>query len=245
MNHTQAILKLNKRDTRKLCNNTYLERRVNGDIAVKLHGTDVLTFKPDNSVVYDTGSWHTNTTKDRMNNYGANGFYIWQDKGIWSIGRAKGPRKLYKDGIIITKRGRIIGGGTLRESKTASRLKKQVNDYCKAFALALVDGKVPAPSTGDCMYCHLVTVDGHEPMGDAFKSHDHIRSHIEEGYFVPSLLHNAIQAPWAPISIMSKSCIGELWSGKPMPTDGLRGMVVEQVTKTLRKYIKQRLGMVI
>ena len=82
MNHTQAILKLNKRDTRKLCNNTYLERRINGDIAVKLHGTDVLTFRPDNSVVYNTGSWNTVTTKERMNSYGPSGFYIWQDKGI-------------------------------------------------------------------------------------------------------------------------------------------------------------------
>jgi hypothetical protein len=30
-----------------------------------------------------------------------------------------------------------------------------------------------------------------------------------------------------------------------MSIDGLRGMVVGQVTKTLRKYIKQRLGMVV
>lgn len=245
MNYTQAHEKLGKRGSKKLCNNTYLHRNALGiDICVKLHGTDVLTFKPDGSVVYNTGGWHTNTTKDRMNAYGADGFYIWQDKGVWSLGRAKGPRKLYKDEIIITKRGRIIGGGTLRESKTALRLKKQVNEYCRAFALALVDGKVPAPGAGDCMYCHLVTVDGHEPMGDAFKSHDHIRLHIKEKYYVPSLLEHAVTAPDAPISIIAKSVIGEIWAGKPVE-GSWRGIVISQVEKSLRKYIKHRLGMVI
>lgn len=125
MNHTQAILKLNKRDRRKLGNNTYLERRVNGDIAVKLHGTDVLTFKPDGSVVYNTGGWHTVTTKDRMNSYGADGCFIWQDKGVWTIG-TRDKRAPYKDGVIITKRGRIIGGGNPSEGKAQIKLRKEV-----------------------------------------------------------------------------------------------------------------------
>jgi len=242
MNYAQAHEKLGKRWRRKLCNNTYLERRANNTITVRLHGTDVLTFKPDGSVVYNTGGWRTNTTKDRMNNYGANGRWIWQDKGIWTIG-TRDKRQLYKDGVTITKRGRIIGGGTLRESKAALKLKKQVNDYCRAFALALMDGKVPAPGAGDCMYCHLVTVDGHEPMGDAFKSHDHIRLHIKENYFVPSLLEHAVTAPDAPISILAKSRIGDIWAGKQI-MGCLAGIVLGQVEKSLRKYIKHRLGLV-
>ena len=243
MNYTEAVKKLGTRDSRKLCNNTYLQRRVDGNVVVKLHGTDVLIFRPDDSVEYQTGNWHTNTTKDRMNSYGADGRWIWQEKGVWTIG-TRDKRVLYKDGVTITKRGRIIGGGTLRESKTALRLKKQVNDYCRAFALALVDGKVPAPGAGDCMYCHLVTVGGHEPMGDAFKSHDLIRLHIKEKYYVPSLLEHAVTAPDAPISILAKSVIGEIWAGKPVE-GSWRGLVISQVEKSLRKYIKHRLGMVI
>jgi hypothetical protein len=245
MNYTQAHEKLGKRGSKKLGRNTYLHRHALGiDICVKLHGTDVLTFKPDGSVVYNTGGWRTNTTKDRMNSYGADGFYIWQDKGVWSLGRAKGPRKLYKDGIIITKRGRIIGGGTLRESKAALRLKKRVNDYCRAFALALVDGKVPAPGAGDCFYCHMVEVKSGNPLGDTTGNHKHIMSHVNESYFVPSLLQHAVTAQDAPISIMAKSCIGDIWAGKPI-MGGLAGLVLGQVEKSLRKYIKQRLGMVV
>jgi len=245
MNYAQAHEKLGNRESKKLGRNTYLHRHALGiDICVKLHGTDVLTFKPDGSVVYNTGGWHTNTTKDRMNSYGAGGRWIWQDKGVWTIGTRE-KRVLYKDGIIITKRGRIIGGGTLRESKAALKLKKRVNDYCRAFALALVDGKVPAPGASDCFYCHMVDVKSGEPFGDASNNHGHILSHIEENYFVPSLLEHAVTAPDAPISIMAKSCIGDIWAGKPMPLDGLSGLVIGQVTKSLRKYIKHRLGMVV
>ena len=243
MNYTEAHEKLGKRGSKKLRNNTYLHRHALGiDICVKLHDTDVLTFKPDGSVVYNTGGWHTNTTKDRMNSYGADGRWIWQEKGVWTIG-TRDKRVPYKDGVTITKRGRIIGGGNVSEGKAAIKLKKQVNDYCKAFALALVDGKVPAPGAGDCMYCHMITVENGKPMGDAFNSHDHIRLHIKEKYYVPSLLEHAVLAPDAPVSIMTKSVIGEIWAGKPVE-GSWRGLVISQVTKSLQKYIKHRLGMV-
>ena len=57
------------RTRRKLENNTYLERHDDGDIAVVLHGTDVVTFKPNGDIILDTGGWQTPTTKDRMNRY--------------------------------------------------------------------------------------------------------------------------------------------------------------------------------
>jgi hypothetical protein len=246
MKYSEFNAKLGTRTSRKLGNNTYLLRQ-GGDIAVKLHGTNVLTFKPDGSVVYDTGGWRTNTTRDRMNNHGADGFYIWQDKGIWSLGRAKGPRKLYEDGIIVTKRGRMIGGGNIRATKAAIKRKKQIDGYCKAFALALVDGKVGAPSGGDCWYCRLVTTGAEgkivQTLGDSFGSHDHLLTHIKEGCFVPSLLQHAIEDEWAPVSIIVKSCIADIWNGKPSE-GGLRNLIIPQVTKALRKYIKHRLGMV-
>lgn len=244
MNYTAALEKLGKRDSRKLCNNTYLERCVNGDIAVKLHGTDVLTFKPDNSTVYNSGGWRTVTTKSRMNGYGPDGFFIWQDKGIWTLGRVKGPRKLYEDGIIVTARGKITGGGNIQATKAQKRLKKRVDVYCKAFALALVEGKVPAPGAGDCFYCQMKVAETGVPLGDATENHEHLLLHIKENYFVPGLLYNAVQAPNAPISIIVKSCIDLIWNGKPI-LDGLKSLIIPQVTKTLRKYIKHRLGMVV
>jgi hypothetical protein len=241
MNYTKANELHGKRARRKLCNNTYLERR-GADIAVRLHATDVLVFRPDNSVVYNSGGWRTVTTKERMNSYGADGRWIWQDKGIWSIG-TRGRRKLYEDGVIITANGKIIGGGDSRKAKAELRRRKEVQSYCKRFALALVEGKVKPPGAGDCFYCQMVEVDSKKPLGDATNNHDHLQSHIKESYFVPSLLVNAGQDEWAPISPIVRSCIGEVWSGKPIH-DNLKGIVIRQVTKTLEKYIKHRLGLV-
>jgi hypothetical protein len=254
MNYTTAKEKLGTRDSRKLCNNTYLQRRADGTIAVKLHATDVLIFRPDDSVEYQTGGWHTVTTKERMNNYGADGRWIWQDKGIWTIG-TRDKRVLYKDGVVITKRGRIIGGGSPSEGKAQLKLKKQIDKYCKGFAADMMAGKIPAPSNGDCLYCHMVVVKDGRPLGDATGDQSHILSHIKEKYFVPSLLVNAINADLGTISIIGKQMVGEIWSRKAVGNsqahpllegdNGMKGFVEKQVMKTLRKYIKQRLGLVI
>jgi hypothetical protein len=48
-------------------NNTTIIRRDNGDLAVRLHDTDVVTYHADDSVTLDSGGWLTVTTKDRMN----------------------------------------------------------------------------------------------------------------------------------------------------------------------------------
>jgi hypothetical protein len=247
MNYMVANEKLGSRTRRKLCNNTYLERRGN-DIAVKLHLTDVLTFRPDGSTVYNSGRWRTATTQNRMNEFGPAGMYIWRDKGIWSLGRTQGSRKLYEDGIIVTKHGRIIGGGSLAKSKAAIFLNKQVNTYCKAFAVALAEGKIEKPGPGDCWCCSMIATapekDKGKSLGDATGNCDHILSHIKEKYYVPSLLLNADKEPGAPISVVVRSLIAEIWNGKPL-VGSWRGIVISQVTKTLRKYIKHKLGMVV
>lgn len=51
---------------RKVGNNSWLERREDGSIALRLHNTDVVRWYPDR-IVMDTGGWHSRTTRDRMN----------------------------------------------------------------------------------------------------------------------------------------------------------------------------------
>ena len=58
--------------SRKIANNTWLQRRDNGDIAVKLHATDVVIFHHPNGpdggrLSIFTGGWNTITTRDRIN----------------------------------------------------------------------------------------------------------------------------------------------------------------------------------
>lgn len=56
--------------SRKVANNTYLERAVSGGgIAVRLHETDILTFWPNGNVRFYTGGWGTVTTKERMHRF--------------------------------------------------------------------------------------------------------------------------------------------------------------------------------
>lgn len=51
--------------SRKLQRNTYLQRRYD-NIAVRLHHTDILSFRPDGSWQARTGGWDTITTRDRL-----------------------------------------------------------------------------------------------------------------------------------------------------------------------------------
>jgi len=81
MTYNQAIEKLGNREQKKIANNTYLVRRNNGAVAIRLHATDILTFTPDGLVTIRTGGWQTVTTKDRINQYTSVGLY--QKAGVW------------------------------------------------------------------------------------------------------------------------------------------------------------------
>lgn len=60
---------------RPLANNTRLILKANGDVAVRLHNTDVVTYHPDGTATIYTGGWLTVTTKDRINAYAPVGAY--------------------------------------------------------------------------------------------------------------------------------------------------------------------------
>jgi hypothetical protein len=75
MNYHEADAKLTgrNRQSRKLENNTYLERcssylRDKG-IAVRLHSTNIITFYPDGRIDVCNGGYPTITTHDRLTTY--------------------------------------------------------------------------------------------------------------------------------------------------------------------------------
>ena len=99
------------KDSRKVANNTYLERRAAtftikgkttgiGSIALKLHNTDIMTAYPDNTVTLNTGGWRTVTTKARMNDFLPFG-RIYQKDFIWylSLGNVD---HVYDDGMELS-----------------------------------------------------------------------------------------------------------------------------------------------
>ena len=108
MNYTEAKDILKNRESKKLCNNTYLRKREKG-IAVQLHQTDIILFKENGDTVLDTGGWKTVTTKDRLNRY-LDGFQVWQEKRIWYL---SGIEKTYTfaDGMTIKANMEVEGEG--------------------------------------------------------------------------------------------------------------------------------------
>lgn len=65
--HTKALALLNGRQTKKLAPNTYARREVNGAVAIRYHGTDIVTVDPSGVVRVTNGGWKTSSTKERIN----------------------------------------------------------------------------------------------------------------------------------------------------------------------------------
>lgn len=245
MNYTEAndLLTGRYKVRKKIANNTYLERRAlpSRPIAVRLHDTDILTFYPDGSTVYDSGGWLTVTTKARMNEYGP--LFIWSERGIWYATnappwshRSNGkPAHAYADGMRLGPRGGITGAGP--DPKATQRKRKRVQKYAKAYLAALIAGDVPEPDGGDCWYCSMFDRAGMKPNAD------HIESHITESYFVPSLVVNALSNG---ASQAMKAAVGATWGQcEPCGVFNLDGFIGDQVRKAITKHCYRALGLAV
>lgn len=190
MNYNEADRQLVGRcqESRKLENNTYLRRRDDGVIAVRLHNTDVITFFEGGPTVLNTGGWKTVTTKDRMNKH-ADGVSIRQRDGVWYVTTAKTRSCIYYDGMHIFK-GKVQNppGVCKSEAKQVERYKKQINGFCKE--LKGLD-KLPTPNGGDCWYCLMF--DKNNGAGKIPNNVTHVMEHLKERYIHGSLLVNALK----------------------------------------------------
>lgn len=108
---------LGDRDSRKIGNNTYVERggqfpRIPGHgsvftydpeaVAIRLHRTDVVIFRPDGSIVLNSGGWRTVTTLDRINAVLPARYFVRQRKGEWYFGdRVRNAEVPFTDGFTI------------------------------------------------------------------------------------------------------------------------------------------------
>ena len=232
MNYHTFSAKLTGRNiqSRKLTNHTTLRRVDSDNIAIQLHATDVVTYPSDGRIVFNSGGWKTSTTKERMNSFSP--ARVSQTAGSWNIS-IDGKGANFADGITWTgKRWTNAGEDPSKAVKLAKRAAKFTHDYMAAFDA----GQVPAPSNGDCWGCLMKTADGKTPMGGA----SHILGHMEEKYYVPSLLRRAIERfPVAPVAMWY---ISDKWAG----TDNgpwAAGIGKEQLYKSLYRFCKAELGL--
>jgi hypothetical protein len=200
MDYTMAdsMLQGRNRQSRKYANNTFLQRR-GDDIVLRLHATDIVTWKACGDVVLDANGWHTVTTKERMNRVLPQFMGIYQEKGRWFVNRRSNNGQtfawnsetvaVYQDGMVIKADGTIEGAGEY-QPKADRAMKKRARDYAKACSEAI---PLDMPGAGDCFFCLMKTENG-QSLGDATGNVEHLESHMEEEYVVPSLVWQAMVA---------------------------------------------------
>lgn len=238
--------------SRKVANNTYLEREeIGGTVYLRLHRTRIIAWHPNGDTVLNTSGWLTVTTKARLNEF-LSGWRVWSDKGVWylSTGNWDSPNRReypYEDGIIIHTDDTVTGYG--EDPKAKLKLKRRIAKYVEQYFKALETGDVPAPGAGDCFYCGMQVAEGPDKgksLGAASHNTSHLDSHIEEHYYVPSLLANAIErfnvspaAKWYLGSFCDTQCSEE----QRMSARRAGEMCKDQLVKALRRYITEQYGM--
>ncbi len=213
----------NPRDSRKVGNNTYLERRDPSKIALRLHSTDVLTFEPD-KVTLDSGSWQTVTTKARFNGWLPFGLRVYSDKGSWYLYDMGTKVCRFFDGMQIDYKGKCLNplpeAEETRRAEETKAMRARIREYVNGLKNAL---PLPEPSGGDCWHC-LLTTTGGQGLGDATGDIEHLISHMEESYYVPSLVLRALQEV-----------------GYPYPEYIFKAGMPEQIGRAVTRYLKARL----
>lgn len=192
--------------TKKLANNTYLTQD-DKSFSIKLHDTSIVRILLDGSYEIDTRdtsgrSWRTATTKARINEFSP--AQIRQEQGTWYLQDGS----LYFDGIRLSKDGRVLNPDSAPVNFLGKKkiLEKMINKFTRAWAKNAIENGLQNPGTGDCLYCQIfsqganhIKLQRFDARGNlsSVNSEDddmvHIWSHLEEGYFVPSMLLWAIK----------------------------------------------------
>lgn len=207
------------------------------------------------------------TTKDRINSYAPFdvGMGLWQENGLWFVttGQDKPDYPCrtdygtpeydaawqahreadkawreshtvpYADGMTIYPDNSVTGAPSAAEWAAyvaeVKATKKKIGNYITRFINAMERGEVAMPSGGDCWYCGMIGDNG---------SCDHLESHIEENYYVPSLMVNAMREKGYADAGIYMLCgmepdAGTMGTGNCLSKDSCR--------RALRGYMQSRL----
>lgn len=217
---------------RKLANNTYAERKDDGSIAIRLHQTDIAVFKPDGTIVANTGGWKTHTTKDRLNEYLP--ARIWQKSGRWFLGE-NGTTIEFADGLTFHPDGTITGAKPTSQADEEKKLQKRITAYCAGLVAALPLAK---PGAGDCFYCQMREEKTGKPLGECAHDTSHLDSHLEENYFVPSLVWNALE-----MNGCNPQGGGSAYFMAAFSENNFGDFTKKTVGKMVKKYLRRQFGL--
>lgn len=177
---------------------------------------------------------------------------------LWNDPNAK--RYLYEDNMIVYPDGRVvnqdgdpIAPNDKRREKFAHKEMNQIKNYSKAFIAKFIKQEIGNPGPGDCWYCmsHIpgsgippidtLTPDGIKP---GFDETCHIRSHIKEKYYVPSLLYNAIESQRSGLARIDEHNIA--WCTKTPGWESHKPWSIDLTERRLKllltRYICKQMG---
>ena len=123
---------------------------------------------------------------------------------------------------------------------------QSVARYAANFAKAFVQGKIEPPGAGDCWYCSMRVQDEQDgTLGERANS-GHIQSHIEEKYYVPSLLVRAVEV--FPVSPIVSSYIAARFGWLDLATIGvehgwLDNIAERQIRSSIHRYVRRQVGL--
>jgi len=99
---------LGKKESKKIGNNTFLERLQPNVLGIRLHGTHIIEIDPTDIMKLKTNGWWSRTTKDRLNQFlGCRGVSIYQKDNNWTIKGMNGSFQ-FNDDIMVTSDGDVI-----------------------------------------------------------------------------------------------------------------------------------------
>lgn len=232
MKFREAKKILGNRESKKIQYATWLHNR-GSHFAIRHHETDIIKIYPRKTVL-DTDGWKSRTTKDRLNEYSPGS--IWSVNGIW-YASFKGKEVVYQDGLTFHVNGAVTGGESVSEAKRQIKLRNDVKKYSKAFVRELKNGDIPKPSEMDCFDCGMFDKGKAPNPADS-----HLLLHIKENYFIPSLVRNAVVA--FPVSEVGKAFLYSIWNNAENPYQWAEEIALEQIEKSIRKFLFQKLGLV-
>lgn len=237
--YDEAVAALKGRERRTIAGNTWLERGDN--ITLRYHGTNVVTFRPDGSMVLNSGGWRTPTTKERINWCLPGGFGLSQVKHVWYLNN-----HVFADGMVVYPDGRIEGAAEKSAPRKAAKLTKAIKAYVTGYIETLFAGKVERPSVGDCWHCWYgpMRTQNKRTLGEV-TGDDHMRHHIQERYYVPSMIVRAADTFGA--SFYTRTVLGDLLGYTKHFKDGnlgdMRDIARDDLSKVLRRYVLRQVGM--
>ena len=186
--------------------------------AVQYHATNIVEWSSE-GVRVRFGGWHTPSTRAKIGLF--TGFSVASaGKGYSSIGGVK-----VRDTALVRPDGSVESDYDAEQERAYKARRAVIKRFAERYADALFKGDVPPPSGGDCWCCSM--------FFDA-SGGDHIDSHIEEGYFVPSLLVAAAKSE----PYLSRIVLPQVWREWPPTRDLSHNR--RHIVKALRATIEAK-----